>query len=82
MKTGYNRIFAIDVVSFSATVLLLKEVQGDNEQLGIIPWRQEHYFQPDIMLHLPNGLKLNTAFAIGLTDASDDMMRIMLMKMF
>lgn len=55
---------------------------GDNRQLGIIPWRQEHYFQPGIMLHLPNGLMFSTAFAIGLTDASDDMMRIMLMKMF
>ncbi len=55
---------------------------GDNKQMGIIPWRQEHYLQPGIMLHFPNGLMLSTAFAIGLTDASDDMVRIMLMKMF
>lgn len=55
---------------------------GDNKQIGIIPWRQEHYFQPGIMLHLPNGLMLSTAFAIGLSDASDDLVRIMIMKMF
>lgn len=55
---------------------------GDNTQMGIIPWRQEHYFQPGIMLHLPNGLMFSSAFAIGLTDSSDDVVRIMLMKMF
>ena len=55
---------------------------GDNKQMGIIPWRQEHYFQPGIMLHLPNGIMLSTGFAIGLSDASDDLVRIMLMKMF
>src|SRR3990172_1688484 len=51
---------------------------GDNKQMGIIPWRQEHYFQPGIMLHLPNGIMLSTGFAIGLSDASDDLVRIML----
>jgi hypothetical protein len=55
---------------------------GDNKKMGIVPWRQEHYFQPGIMMHLPNGLMLSTAFAIGLTDASDDLVRVMLMKMF
>lgn len=55
---------------------------GDDKQLGIIPWRQEHYFQPGIMLHLPSGFMFSTGFAIGLTDASDDIVRIMLMKMF
>lgn len=55
---------------------------GDNKKFGIDPSRQEHYFQPSIMLHLPNGLMLSTGLAIGLTDASDDMFRIMLMKMF
>lgn len=55
---------------------------GDNKQLGIIPWRQEHYFQPGIMLHLPNGLMCSAGFAIGLSDSSDDLVRVMLMKMF
>ena len=70
-----------NVVASTLTFELLGGL-GDNKQFGIIPWRQEHYFQPGIMLHLPNGLMLSTAFAIGLTDASDDMVRIMLMKMF
>lgn len=55
---------------------------GDNKKMGIIPWRQEHYFQPGIMFHLQSGLMFSTGFAIGLTDASDDITRIMLMKMF
>ncbi|MBI4929577.1 MAG: hypothetical protein HY841_02355 [Bacteroidetes bacterium] len=70
-----------NVVASTLTFELLGGL-GDDQQMGIIPWRQEHYFQPGIMLHLPNGLMLSTAFAIGLTDASDDLVRIMLMKMF
>lgn len=54
---------------------------GDNKQLGLIPGKQEHYFQPGFMLHLPNDFMISTAFAIGLTDASDDMFRVMFMKM-
>ncbi len=70
-----------NIVASALTFEMLGGI-GDNKQMGIIPWRQEHYFQPGIMLHLPNGLMLSTGFAIGLSDASDDLVRIMLMKMF
>jgi hypothetical protein len=55
---------------------------GDNKKLAFNPKRQEHYFQPSIMLHFRNDFMLSTGFAFGLSDASDNMSRIMLMKMF
>lgn len=55
---------------------------GDTKKMGIIPFRQEHYFQPSIMLHLPQGNMLSVGFALGLTDASDDLFRLMWMKEF
>ncbi len=55
---------------------------GDTKKMGIIPFRQEHYFQPSIMLHMPKGNMLGMGFALGLTDASDDLFRLMWMKEF
>ena len=55
---------------------------GDNKRLSLNPKRQEHYFQPGIMLHFRNDFMFSTGFAFGLSDASDNMLRIMLMKMF
>jgi hypothetical protein len=55
---------------------------GDEGAAKIIPWRQEHYFQPSIMLHMPGRNMLCAGFAFGLTDASDDLLRLMWMKEF
>lgn len=55
---------------------------GDEKNMGIIPYRQEHYFQPSIMLHMPKGNMLGAGFALGLTDVSDDLFRLMWMKEF
>lgn len=55
---------------------------GDSKRMGINPARQEHYFQPSIMFHLPQGNMLSMGFAIGLTKASDDLLRLMWMKEF
>lgn len=55
---------------------------GDTKKMGIVPFRQEHYFQPSIMLHMPKGNMLSVGFALGLTDASDDLFRLMWMKEF
>lgn len=55
---------------------------GGPKKIGFYPDKQEHYFQPGIMLHLPGGNMLSTGFAFGLTDSSDDLVRLMWMKMF
>ncbi|MBI2967787.1 MAG: hypothetical protein HYY40_08235 [Bacteroidetes bacterium] len=55
---------------------------GDTKNAGIDFSRQEHYFQPSVMLHLKNNSMVVVGFAIGLTEASDDLVRIMWMKMF
>lgn len=70
-----------NVVASRLTMEFLGGIGGP-EKIGIYPAKQEHYFQPGMMLHLPNGYMVSTAFAIGLTDSSDDLVRLMFMKMF
>lgn len=48
---------------------------GDSRQFGIHPSRQEHYMQPLIMLHLKEDVMLHLGLAIGLTKASDNLVR-------
>lgn len=74
---GENKFLTPATLSFEFIGTL-----GDTKQMGIIPWRQEHYFQPSIMLHMPKNNMLCFGFALGLTDASDDLLRLMWMKEF
>jgi len=48
---------------------------GDTRKLDPRPSRQEHYLQPDIMLHLGEHAMLHVGFAIGLSKASDNLIR-------
>ncbi|ODU23927.1 MAG: hypothetical protein ABS95_02725 [Verrucomicrobia bacterium SCN 57-15] len=48
---------------------------GDTRRLDFDPSRQEHYLQPDIMLHLNEHMMLHLGFAIGLSKASDNLVR-------
>ena len=48
---------------------------GDTRKLDYRPSRQEHYLQPDIMLHLGEHAMLHVGFGIGLSKASDNLVR-------
>ncbi|MBI2933544.1 MAG: hypothetical protein HYY16_18025 [Planctomycetes bacterium] len=48
---------------------------GDSKDFGLTADRQEHYLQPSIMLHV-GGTMVGLGMAFGLTDASDDMLRL------
>lgn len=48
---------------------------GDTRRLDFDPSRQEHYLQPDIMLHLNEHTMLHLGLAIGLSKASDNLVR-------
>lgn len=48
---------------------------GDTRRFDFDPSRQEHYLQPDIMLHLSEHAMLHFGFAIGLSKASDNLVR-------
>ena len=48
---------------------------GDTRRLDFNPSRQEHYLQPDIMIHLGKHAMLHLGFAIGLSEASDNLVR-------
>jgi len=84
-KCGMSLISKSDEKKFLTPASLSFEfigALGDARNMGIIPYRQEHYFQPSIMLHMAKGNMLGVGFALGLTDASDDLMRLMWMKEF
>lgn len=49
---------------------------GDTKAFGIRQERQEHYFQPSITVHVGENLMFSAGFAVGLTQASDDLIRL------
>ena len=49
---------------------------GDTLAFGLTPARQEHYFQPSITFDLGQSSMLSLGFGIGLTDASDQLIRL------
>ncbi len=49
---------------------------GDTKKFDIQPSRQEHYFQPSITFHVGKNSMLNAGFGIGLSKASDNMVRL------
>ena len=55
---------------------------GDNLSFGLNPSRQEHYFQPSITFDMGQSQMLTFAFGIGLTGASDQLIRLNLGMMF
>ena len=84
-KCGISLISKSDKSNFWVPASLSFELTGalgDVRKMGIVSSRQEHYFQPGIMLHLPEFNMLGVGFALGLTDASDDLLRLMWMKEF
>ena len=48
---------------------------GDTQKMALQPSRQEHYLQPVIMVHLSEQIMFHLALAIGLSKASDDLVR-------
>lgn len=50
---------------------------GDTHKFGLRPDLQEHYLQPTLTFHLGD-LMLTLGFALGLSEDSDDLMRVML----
>lgn len=50
---------------------------GDTIAFGLRPANQEHYFQPSIMFHVGEQAMLTLGFGIGLTDSSDNLVRLM-----
>lgn len=48
---------------------------GDLESFDLRPSRQEHYLQPLIMWHIKDEVMFHLAFAIGLTESSDNLVR-------
>ncbi len=48
---------------------------GDTRAFGLRPSRQEHYLQPDVMLHLGEHAMLHVGLGIGLSKASDNLVR-------
>lgn len=48
---------------------------GDTQKFALRPSRQEHYLQPVIMVHLSENIMFHLALAIGLSKASDDLVR-------
>ncbi len=48
---------------------------GDTKKFDLRPSRQEHYFQPSVMFHIGKNSMLNLGFGIGLTKASDNIVR-------
>lgn len=55
---------------------------GDTNKFDLRPSRQEHYFQPSVMFHVGKNSMLSTGVAIGLTNASDNIIRLMYGWMF
>ncbi|MBI2927407.1 MAG: hypothetical protein HYY24_17055 [Verrucomicrobia bacterium] len=48
---------------------------GDTQSLALEPTRQEHYLQPVLMLHLSERVMFHLGAAIGLSKASDNLIR-------
>lgn len=48
---------------------------GDTRRFALRPSRQEHYLQPSAMLHLGEHAMLHVGLAIGLSKASDNLVR-------
>ncbi len=48
---------------------------GDARRFGLTASRQEHYVQPAVMFHLNEHVMLHIGVAMGLTKASDDLLR-------
>lgn len=48
---------------------------GDTKKFDIQPSRQEHYFQPSMMFHVGKNSMFTVGFGIGLTKASDNIIR-------
>jgi hypothetical protein len=49
---------------------------GDSKALGLRPSRQEHYLGPILMYHLSSRSMFHAQLAIGLTKASDNLVRL------
>jgi hypothetical protein len=49
---------------------------GDTKSFGLDPARQEHYLGPILMYHLTSRLMMHTQLAIGLSTASDNLVRL------
>ncbi len=49
---------------------------GDSKAFGLQPSRQEHYLGPTVMYHLSSHLMLQAELAIGLSGASDNLLRL------
>lgn len=49
---------------------------GDSKAFGLRPSRQEHYLGPILMYHLSSRSMFHTQLAIGLTKASDNLVRL------
>ncbi len=49
---------------------------GDTRTFGLSPARQEHYLGPVLMRHLTSRLMMHAQLAIGLTRASDNLVRV------
>lgn len=55
---------------------------GDTNKFDLRPARQEHYFQPSVMFHVSENSMLNIGVGIGLSHASDNLIRLMYGWMF
>lgn len=51
---------------------------GDDRKLGLSPSRQEHYFSPIVMFHIGDKLMLHVSPTFGLSEVSDDLLRVSL----
>ena len=49
---------------------------GDTKAFRIVRSRQEHYLGPILMHHLSDHWMMHTQMAIGLTSASDNLVRV------
>lgn len=59
----------------SAVGLELYGGLGDTRRFGLEPTRQEHYLEPIMMFHLHDRVMLHVGLAIGLSKASDNLVR-------
>ncbi len=55
---------------------------GDTNKFDLRPSRQEHYFQPSVMFHVGENSMFSIGAGIGLSHASDNMLRLMYGWMF
>jgi hypothetical protein len=49
---------------------------GDTRSLGLRPSRQEHYLGPILMYHFTHRLMMHAQLAIGLSETSDNLVRV------